>query len=208
MIEEKSKNGVPLFVLTLAIGLGFQLIPTLLNLGVLWLVVGTVWNAALCAIAGYLLLGDRFTEQFKHFKWKVLAWGLPLTFAIGIGSGVIYHALFGAASQNSIADVITVQMIIIQVPLMLLGEELLSTNVLLALEEMGLPFKWASLICGVLFGLWHIPAYGPNILQLVITLMPVRLALNYIWKKSESVWVSWLCHFLYDCLGFIGFFAK
>lgn len=208
MAQEKNKKGLIVFILTILIGLGFQLIPEIFQMHQTWQIIGTIWNAALCSLVGYFLLGDRFKEQFKHFKWKVLAWGLPLTFAVGIGGGIIYRAIFGSATQNNIADVLTIQMVLIQVPFMLLGEELLSTNTILALEEMGLSFKWASIICGILFALWHIPAYGPNILQLLITLMPVRLAMNYIWKKSKSVWVSWICHFIYDCVGFIGYLSK
>lgn len=208
MIEEtdnNNKTGWLLAGITILIGLGYQFIPGVLPFGT---TIGIFWNALLCGIAGYLLLKDRFTEQFKHFKWKTLAWGLPLTFIVGILSGVIYQQLFGAASQNSIGDVITLQMIFLQVPFMLIGEELLSTNLILGLEKAGISFRWASLICSVLFALWHIPAYGLNIAQLLITLMPIRLVLNYIWKKSESVWVSWICHFLYDCLGFVQFFMK
>lgn len=89
-----------------------------------------------------------------------------------------------------------------------MGEELLSTNIINALEEKGLDFKWASLICAILFALWHIPAYGFHLAQLLITLVPIRLVLNYVWKKSNSIWVSWICHYLYDCIGFIQFFAK
>lgn len=203
--EEKKETGWLLAGLTILIGISYQFIPALLPFSS---TVGTFWNALFCGLAGYFLLRDKFTEQFKHFKWKTLAWGLPLTFIVGITCGIIYQQFFGEATKNSIADVITLQMIFLQVPFMLMGEELLSTNLILALEKAGLSFGWASLICSVLFALWHIPAYGLNIAQLLITLMPLRLVLNYIWKKSDSIWVSWICHFLYDCLGFVQFFTK
>lgn len=205
MAEEKKQTGTWLVAITILIGLSYQYIPGLLPFGS---VIGTIWNALLCGIAGYFLLKDRFTEQFKHFKWKTLAWGLPLTFFVGIACGILYQQLFGAATKNSVGDVISLQMILFQVPFMLIGEELLSTNLILGLEKAGLSFRWASLICSVLFALWHIPAYGLHIAQLLITLLPLRLVLNYIWKKSDSIWVSWVCHFLYDCLGFVQFFTK
>ncbi|TKI47094.1 CPBP family intramembrane metalloprotease, partial [Bacillus mycoides] len=52
------------------------------------------------------------------------------------------------------------------------------------------------------------PAYGFVPMQLLITIIPIRLALNYVWKKSNSVWVSWICHYIYDSLAFIQFFLK
>ncbi|MBP1046102.1 CPBP family intramembrane metalloprotease [Enterococcus sp. BWM-S5] len=205
MTEEKKQTGLLLFGVTILIGIGYQYIPALLPFGS---VIGTIWNALLCGLIGYYLLKDRFTEQFKHFSWKTLAWGLPLTLFVGILCGVLYQQFFGEATKNSVADVISLQMIFLQVPFMLMGEELLSTNLILGLEKAGMSFHWASLICSVLFALWHIPAYGFHIAQLLITLLPLRLVLNYIWKKSESIWVSWICHFLYDCLGFVQFFMK
>ncbi|RZI49540.1 CPBP family intramembrane glutamic endopeptidase [Lactococcus kimchii] len=196
------------FVATLLIGIGYQVIGKLPLDSTVAQFIGTIWNAILAAVVGYIFLKNRFVNQFKHFSFKTLAWGIPLTIVTGALFGLVYSLLFGKPTENSVAGIITLQMVFLQVPFMLMGEELLSTNIILALEEKGLDFKWASLICGVLFALWHIPAYGFHPAQLLITLLPTRLALNYVWKKSNSVWISWLCHYLYDCLGFIQFFTK
>lgn len=192
-----------LFLLTLLIGLSYQFIPALFpKMSIQFL--GTIWNVLFSFLAGFLFLKGSFLEQFKHFKFTVLLYGIPLVFIVGIVSSLTFSIFIGQATTNSISEVLTKQLIFTQIPIMLLGEELLSTNIILALEAKGVSFKWASLICGGLFALWHIPAYGFHIVQLLITLMPVRLALNYVWKKSSSVWISWICHFLYDGLSFIG----
>ncbi|EJQ13470.1 CPBP family intramembrane metalloprotease [Bacillus cereus] len=166
------------------------------------------WNLVLCGIIGYYFLGKISLEQFKHFKFKTLLWGVPLTIIVGMGSGTLYSYIFEPPTTNSVAQVISVSMILTRVPFMLMGEELLCTNIIIALQKLGLKFGTASIICSVLFALWHIPAYGFVPMQLLITIVPVRLLLNYIWKNSKSVWVSWICHLAFDIIGFLPMLFK
>lgn len=64
----KHKSAVYLFVLTLLIGLTYQLLPyTPLNDSVLS-IIGTIWNLVFAFSAGYFLLRTTFLEQFKHFS--------------------------------------------------------------------------------------------------------------------------------------------
>ncbi|HDR7872135.1 TPA: CPBP family intramembrane metalloprotease, partial [Bacillus wiedmannii] len=49
------------------------------------------WNLVLCGIIGYYFLGKISLEQFKHFKFKTLLWGLPLTIIVGMGLGTLYN---------------------------------------------------------------------------------------------------------------------
>ncbi len=167
------------------------------------MIIEASWNLILCGIIGYYFLGKISLEQFKHFNFKTLLWGIPLTIIVGMGSTSIFNYIFEPATQNSVAEVISISMILFRVPFMLMGEELICTNIIIALQKLGLKFGTASIICSVLFALWHIPAYGFVPLQLLITIIPARLALNYIWKNSKSVWVSWICHFVFDILGFL-----
>lgn len=166
------------------------------------------WNLVLCGIIGYYFSGKISLEQFKHFKFKTLLWGVPLTIIVGMGSGTLYSYIFEPPTTNSVAQVISVSMILTRVPFMLMGEELLCTNIIIALQKLGLKFGTASIICSVLFALWHIPAYGFVPMQLLITIVPVRLLLNYIWKNSKSVWVSWICHLAFDIIGFLPMLFK
>lgn len=170
---------------------------------VLGMILEALWNVALCGIIGYYFLGKISLDQFKHFKFKTLLWGVPLTIIVGMGSSLIFSYIFEPATKNSVAGVISISMILYRVPFMLMGEELLCTNIIIALQKLGLKFGTASLICSVLFALWHIPSYGFVPMQLLITIIPVRLALNYIWKNSKSIWISWICHLIFDIISFI-----
>ncbi len=68
----KHKSAVHLFVLTLLIGLTYQLLPyTQLNDSALS-IVGTIWNLVCAFSAGYLRFRTTFLEQFKHFRFAVL----------------------------------------------------------------------------------------------------------------------------------------
>jgi len=204
----KKNQSLLLFLGTIFIGLVYSLLPYTGISKPSLSVIGTFWNLLFATLLGFLLLKKDFVVQFKHFSFKTLFWGIPLILIVGILFSAIYSFLFGKPTTNSIGEIITLTMVFFQVPFMLLGEELLSTNILLALQKRGLSFLKSTLICSVLFALWHIPAYGFHPVQLLMTLMPARLVLNYIWKKSNSVWVSWICHFLYDSIGFITFFLK
>lgn len=175
---------------------------------VLGMILETLWNVVLCAIIGYYFLGKISLEQFKHFNFKTLLWGVSLTIIVGTASSLIFSYIFEPATKNSVAEVISISMILFRVPFMLMGEELICTNIIIALQKLGLKFGTASLICSVLFALWHIPAYGFVPMQLLITIIPVRLALNYIWKNSKSIWVSWICHFIFDCISFVPMLFK
>lgn len=208
MHTNKQNNAILLLILTIFIGLTYQMLGHIPIKSPVLDYVSVIWNVAFAGMVGSFLLRKDFTEQFKHFSWKVILWGIPLTLFVGISSSLIYHAVVGSTTTNSIGSVITLQMILLQVPFMLLGEELLSTNIIIALEKKGISFMWASIICAILFALWHVPAYGFHPIQLIFTIVPTRLALNYVWKKSNSVWVSFICHFLFDCIAFIQFFVN
>lgn len=209
----KKTDSKPLVALSLlvAIGLVYQLIGIYLGASMpksLGVIIEALWNLLLCLTIGYYFLGKISLEQFKHFKFTTLLWGLPLTIIVGMGSSIFYSYLFEPTTQNSVAQVINVSMILFRIPFMLMGEELLCTNVIIALQKLGLKFGTASIICSVLFALWHVPAYGFVPMQLLITIVPVRLLLNYIWKNSKSVWVSWICHVTFDIIGFIPMLLK
>ncbi|PEZ88587.1 CPBP family intramembrane metalloprotease [Bacillus cereus] len=207
-IDSKSLLALGLLMIT---GITYQFLGNVLGDAIpnlLGMILEALWNLVLCGIIGYYFLGEISLEQFKHFKFKTLLWGLPLVVIVGVSSGAIFNCIFEPATKNSVAEVISISMILFRVPFMLMGEELLCTNGILALQKLGLKFGTASIICSVLFALWHIPAYGFVPMQLLITIIPIRLALNYVWKKSNSVWVSWICHYIYDSLAFIQFFLK
>ena len=165
--------------------------------------VGFLFNVVFAGLIGLIFFKEQFLQQFKHFKLKVMLYGIPLTMLTGIVMGFIYQILAGQPTTNSIDSTISMAMIFTQIPFMLMGEEVLSTNLLIALENKGLSFTTASIIVSILFAFWHTSAYGFHPLQLLLTLMPIRLVLNFIWMRSNSIWVSWICHYLFDLLSLI-----
>ncbi|QIK86288.1 CPBP family intramembrane metalloprotease [Erysipelothrix sp. HDW6B] len=205
MVLTQKKNALSLFIATAAIGITYQIFATYGLPGPIGLIIGVIWNMALGGLAAYFFDKDTFLDRLKRFNWKVLAWGIPATILVGVVSGLIYASLFGKPTTNSIAGSVNITMMLTQVPFMLMGEEILSTNIVRSLRKANVSFFIASLVSAVLFALWHIPAYGFNPMQLLITIVPLRLLLNYIWERSESIWVSWICHILYDFISFIPF---
>ena len=122
----------------------------------LGILIEALWNLVLCGIIGYYFLGKISLEQFKHFRFKTLLWGVPLTIIVGMGSSLIFSYIFEPATKNSVAEVISIYMILFRIPFMLMGEELICTNIIIALQKLGLKFSTASIICSLLFALWHI----------------------------------------------------
>lgn len=165
--------------------------------------VGFLFNVVFAGPVGFIFFKEQFLQQFKHFKFKVMLYGIPLTMLTGIAMGLLYQTIAGKPTTNNIDSMISIMMIFTQVPFMLMGEEVLSTNLLIALENKGLSFKSASVIVSILFAFWHTSAYGFHPLQLLITLMPIRLVLNFVWKRSNSIWVSWICHYLFGLISLI-----
>ncbi|TKI43827.1 CPBP family intramembrane metalloprotease, partial [Bacillus mycoides] len=159
-IDSKSLLALGLLMIT---GIAYQLLGSVLGGNIphlLGMILEASWNLVLCGIIGYYFLEEISLEQFKHFKFKTLLWGLPLVVIVGVGSGAIFNYIFEPATKNSVAEVISISMILFRVPFMLMGEELLCTNTIIGLQKLGLKFGTASIICSVLFALWHIPAYG------------------------------------------------
>lgn len=206
--KDLDKKAVLLFILTIGIGTFSSLLPFFFRSFLphgkhIRTIAEMLWDVSLGGLAGYLLLGRNYLEQFRKFSWKIVPIGFLLLLATGVISGAVYSELFGPSSENSMKDIITLKKVIVEVPFILMGEEVLTLNIVKVLERKGISFRWASLLASVLFALWHIPVYGFRIVQLVVTLVPVRMLLNWLWKRSGSIWVSWICHYLYDCVAFL-----
>ncbi|WP_437123410.1 CPBP family glutamic-type intramembrane protease [Listeria monocytogenes] len=41
-----------------------------------------------------------------------------------------------------------------------------------------------------------------------MTLAPARLILNYLFKKTNSVWVTFIVHFIFDFIAFLPILLK
>lgn len=141
MVLTQKKNALSLFIATAAIGITYQIFATYGLPGPIGLIVSVIWNMALGGLAAYFFDKDTFLDRLKRFNWKVLAWGIPATILVGVVSGLIYASLFGKPTTNSIAGSVNITMMLTQVPFMLMGEEILSTNIVRSLRKANVSFS-------------------------------------------------------------------
>ena len=204
--QEERKKGLILVFSVIVVGVLYQLLHLLpISFKVLD-PISAVFNAVLIGIISFIILKDEFTEWYKHFSFKWIIIGIPFLLLSSIVCGKIWQFISGGGlTANSVNDMLTWKYVISHVPFMLMGEELLSITLLYALwKKFNLKFWQASLICSILFALWHLTSYGYNIPQILITLTVPRLVL----KKSNSIWSSWIVHIFFDTLTFIPFLIK
>lgn len=102
------------FFATILIGISFEKLNLLPINSTLKNVLEMFWNVTLCSIVGYIFLKNRFLNQFKHFSFKKIAWGLPLTILVGIAFSLFFSTIFGKPTENSVGNVITLQMVLIR----------------------------------------------------------------------------------------------
>lgn len=105
---------------------------------------------------------------------------------VGISAGALWSALSNVRAENSVNSVLSWSYVVTNVPFILLGEELLCISILYACwKKLGWEFWQATLYCSVLFALWDLPTYNYNLLQCLVTIIPSRLVLNFLFKKKR-----------------------
>lgn len=199
------KQGSFLVIGIILIGLFYQLLPIVFTVSPLLDFIGIFFNAVLAGALAYFILKNEFNDWFKHFSFKWILIGIPVLFLTSLLFGNLWQLLSGKApSANTIDASLTWGYVLTHVPVMLLGEELLSITLLYAAwKKWNWSFWQASLFCSTLFALWHLTAYDFNILQILVTIIPSRLVLNYLFKKTDSIWVTWIVHLVFDTLSFL-----
>lgn len=93
---------------------------------------------------------------------------------------------------------------ILKIPFMLMGEELLGIGILETARNKGLSLTSSTFLSALIFGMMHIFVYWDG--SLVSTLLHVlllqgvaRLIFNYVYlKTNRSIWGSWISHLLVD----------
>lgn len=142
-----------------------------LNVAVLE-IVGMYFNVVIMFIVLLLLLKNEFLDWFKHFSFKWLLIGIPFLFIVGLLVGRLWSIMAGGHTGNSVENVLSWSYVIKHIPFMLMGEELLSIAVLYAAwKKLGWKFWQATLLCSVLFAVWHL-------LRMIITYCNVYLRLS------------------------------
>ncbi|MBC1725913.1 CPBP family intramembrane metalloprotease [Listeria seeligeri] len=204
------KQGYWLFSSAILIGILYQLLPHIISNMATLEFIGAYFNALFMGVIAYIILKAEFLDWFKHFSLKWLLIGAPLLIIISTIFSFIWAFISGqAAAENSINDVLSWSYVLQYIPFMLLGEELLSISLLYAAwKKWNWKFWQASLLCSLLFAAWHLSAYDYNLLQCIVTLAPARLFLNYLFKKSNSIWVTFLVHLIFDTFAFLPILLK
>ncbi|WP_207695753.1 hypothetical protein DOK67_0001540 [Enterococcus sp. DIV0212c] len=201
----EKKQGYSLAFGVIFIGILYQLLPIIFTVSPVLDFFAIFFNAVLAGLLSYIILKDEFIDWFKHFSFKWLLIGIPLLFLTSLIFGNLWQLISGATpTANAINDSLTWTYVVTHVPIMILGEELLSIPLLYsAWRKWNWKFWQASLFCSTLFALWHLTAYDFNVLQILVTIIPSRLVLNYLFKKTDSIWVTWLVHLAFDTLSFL-----
>lgn len=210
MKQTSQKQGTLLILGSIIVGLIYQFLALLIQIPQLAAFdsvidfVGIFFNAAAMSLLLYFILKTEFFDWFKHFNLKWVLIGIPSLLIVSLLSGTIWSSITGALAPNSINSSLTWGYVLSHVPFMLLGEELLSIGVLYgAWKKLNWRFWQSSLLCAFLFAVWHLPAYQFNLLQCLVTIIPSRLVLNYLFKKTDSIWVTLLVHITFDVLSFL-----
>ncbi|EAD7213962.1 CPBP family intramembrane metalloprotease [Listeria monocytogenes] len=203
------KQGYWLFSSAIIIGVLFLLLPHIIsNIGVLEF-IGAFFNALCMGVIAFIILKAEFLDWFKHFSFKWILIGAPALIIISSIFNIAWAYFAGSTTENGINSVLTWSYVFTSIPFMLLGEELLSISLLYAAwKKWNWKFWQASLLCSLLFATWHLTSYDFNFLQCIITLAPARLILNYLFKKTNSIWVTFIVHFIFDFIAFLPVLLK
>lgn len=213
--NDNRKQGFQLILSGILIGLAYEILTVLFNnldvisSSFLFSFSVALFNALFMGILAYLILKNEFFTWFKHFSVKWILIGIPLLFVISTLSGSVWSLISNTTASNSINSILSWGYIVKYIPFMLLGEELLSISILYgAWKKLNWRFWQASLLCAILFSVWHLTAYDFNLLQCLVTIIPARLMLNYLFKKTNSIWVTLIVHIAFDVISFLPILLK
>lgn len=98
--------------------------------------------------------------------------------------------------------------VLLQLPFMLMGEELLGIGVLEGARAQGWSWLPSTLLSGVIFGMMHFLDYWDGsvfstVLHVLLLQGVARLILNRIYLHGgQSIWSSWIAHVLIDLVAF------
>lgn len=203
------KQGYLIILSAILVGVAYQMLPlTMLQTDYLE-IISAFFNGCIMLIVLYILLKAEFLDWFQHFSVKWLLIGIPFLVVVGTVAGSLWSAIVGGVTENDVNSVLSWGYVIKNVLFMLLGEELLSIGILYAAwKKLNWKFWQATLLCSILFALWHLPSYDYNLLQCLVTIIPSRMVLNYLFKKSNSIWVTWIVHIAFDLITFLPILLK
>lgn len=170
-------------------------------------IVSIGFNAVLGSLLALLFLNKHFIHQWKSFSLRWIVLGLSLTSFVAYMGNYFYTTNVAQPTINAFYYTLTNEILFLAMPLLVLGEEILSINLTIALQKVGINFWLSSIVVAVLFAAWHIKSFGFVPLQLLMIIFPIRLALNYTWRETYSLPVVWLVHYLFNIIAFKIFYS-
>lgn len=180
-----------------------------LNLSFGWLAVLSPYSLAITGLlAFYLTFGKDMILLIKRPIQPIKYFFLFFPLSVVVSLGISYLLIVGLGLQLS-ANPITGHVPWLQLPFMLLGEELISFFIFLLaaikLQRLSHQLLAANLISAVCFAAIHILTYWNGNLLLtifhVLALQGVtRIIFNEAGIKSNTLLVPWIIHLLFDAL--------
>ncbi|MFC0276805.1 type II CAAX prenyl endopeptidase Rce1 family protein [Enterococcus devriesei] len=185
-------------------------------LGALFLGIGFVmlslfargwWALFVGGIAAWAIIFKKDSLSAFHFPkhlWVILL-GF-FAYAI-LGAVVGFLALKIGLSWTSNPAAGHLGSIILKIPFMLMGEELLGIGVLETARNKGLSLTASTFLSALIFGLIHSFVYWDGslfstLLHVLLLQGVARLIFNYVYLKTDrSIWGSWISHVLVDLVG-------
>ncbi|MBF0716156.1 CPBP family glutamic-type intramembrane protease [Gemelliphila palaticanis] len=197
----KTKNYL-FIILNLAVAISFFYINKIPIPKEYFNIASLLWNAILGLLLALIFINREFLAQIKTFSIKWLILGLSLTSFVAYLANYLYSTYVTSPAISNLFSK-DIETLFLALPVLVLGQEIISTNVTTGLKKLGLNFWFASIIVAILFAFWHIKYYGFIPLQLLAIIAPIRLALNYVWKESSSLLVVVLVHYIFNVLAFV-----
>jgi hypothetical protein len=148
--------------------------------------------------------------RLKDVFW-VIAF-LVLTLVVVFGAAAVMSA-FAPVVPNKVVDVDlsgpdATTWLAVWISIQLVGEELVTILPLLAVMQFSYArhrsrrraLLWGWVISSLVFALLHLPAYQWNLLQVVMVILPLRMALSVPYLVTRNLWVSYAVHLAYDAI--------
>ncbi|WP_312165645.1 type II CAAX prenyl endopeptidase Rce1 family protein [Phenylobacterium sp.] len=177
-----------------------------------WLAVGLFVSGPLLGLA--LVAGYDWTRLFRRLTWSQVWLGLAFAPIALLTSALVALGVnrFGTTTANPSVDMLAhiplgqAAQFLASVPLQLLGEELITVVVLLAVSaallrvgaSRGPAIAGGWLVSAVVFGALHLPTYQWHVLQALLVIGSSRLVLSLPYLWTRNLWVSTLAHIALD----------
>lgn len=194
----KTKNYL-FIILNLAIAISFFHINKIPLPKEYFNVVSLLWNVVLGLFLALIFINKEFLNQIRTFSIKWLILGLSLTSFVAYLANYLYTIYISVPNINNLLSK-DMESLLLALPVLTLGEEIIITNITTGLKKLGLNFWFSSILVSIIFAFWFINYYGLVPIQLLTIIVPIRLALNYVWKESNSILVVTIVHYIFIVL--------